>query len=136
MTKQSVAQPSAPSTREDRARDLAERHFNEIAQTHDKGTWSVPSCTGLETYTVHYRRHSTHPHEGCSCPDFEYRQQACKHLLAVALVAAKSTPCWDCNMRHRTRDLIEAEDWHLEHTLEFFGGELLCAGCARLHGLL
>lgn len=44
------------NTREDRARDLAERNFSEIAQSHDKGAWSVPSCTGLSIYTVHYRR--------------------------------------------------------------------------------
>lgn len=129
--------PSAPPTREDRARTLAERSFNEIAQSHDRGAWSVPSCTGLEIYTVHYRRHSTHPDEGCSCPDFTHRHQACKHLLAVALVASKSTPCWECGTRHRTRDLIEVVDEHLEfNPFTFFGGEMLCPRCARRHGLL
>jgi hypothetical protein len=97
LTQESVAQPVHPSTRyrvsrEDHARELAERHFNEIAKTHDKGAWSVPSCTGLSTYTVHYRRHSTHPDEGCSCPDFEHRGGPCKHLLAVGFVARQSTP--------------------------------------------
>lgn len=136
MTKPSVAQPATRTTREDRARELAERHFHEIAASHDKGTWIVPSCSGLDTYTVHYRRHSTHPDEGCSCPDFEYRQQACKHLLAAALVAKKSTPCWDCGTRYRTRDLVEVTEERMAHTLEFFGGERLCARCARRHGLL
>ncbi len=125
------------NTREDRARDLAERNFSEIAQSHDKGAWSVPSCTGLSIYTVHYRRHSTHPDEGCSCPDFSHRGLPCKHLLAVALVAKKSTPCWDCGTRYRTRDLVEVVDEHLEfNPFTFFGGEMLCPRCARRHGLL
>lgn len=127
--------PAHPSTREDRARELAERHCNEIAASRERGTWSVPSCTGLETYTIHYRCHSTHPEEGCNCPDFEYRQQACKHLLAVAIVAKRSTPCWDFGTRYRMRDLVEVQDWHLEHTLQFFGGEMLCGRCAARHGL-
>lgn len=140
MIDQSVAQPAPRTSREDRARELAERHYHEIAASHDKGTWNVPSCSGLSTYTVHYRRHSTHPEEGCSCPDFEHRGRysggPCKHLYAVALVARKSTPCWDCGTRYRTRDLVEVTEERLEHTLEFFGGERLCPTCARRHGLL
>jgi hypothetical protein len=81
VDKQSVAQPPRTTTREDRARDLAERNFSEIAQ--------------------------------------------------------KSTPCWDCGTRYRTRDLIEVVDEHLEfNPFTFFGGEMLCPRCARRHGLL
>lgn len=130
------AHPTTRTAREDRARLLAADHFHEIAHSHDRGTWSVPSCTGLVHYEVNYRCHSTHPDEGCSCPDYQHRHQACKHLLAAAIVAKGSTPCWDCGTRYRTRDLLEVQDWHLEHTLEFFGGEMLCGRCARHHGLL
>lgn len=94
MIDQSVAQPAPRTTREDRARELAECHFHEIAASHDKGTWSVPSCSGLEVYTVRYSyRETVAGGESCSCPDFEHRGrytgQACRHLLAVAIVAAE-----------------------------------------------
>jgi transposase len=50
--------------------------------------WQVPSQTGGWNYTVT----TAHPTEAdtnaymCSCPDFELRQQACKHVIAVTYV--------------------------------------------------
>jgi transposase len=46
-----------------------------ITQSGD--TWIVPSQSSGTKYTVKLSPFS------CSCPDFEKRQQACKHLLAV-----------------------------------------------------
>jgi transposase len=56
--------------------------------------WLVPSQSGPNEYQVA----STHPHidtlpilEGltCTCPDFELRQQACKHILAVEMTVKR-----------------------------------------------
>jgi hypothetical protein len=46
-----------------------------IIQSGD--TWIVPSQSSGTKYSVRLSPFS------CSCPDFEKRQQACKHLLAV-----------------------------------------------------
>src|SRR5687768_15709063 len=46
-------------------------------------TWLVPSQTGTaKQYTVNPDPESP----SCSCPDFEYRRQRCKHVLAVEIV--------------------------------------------------
>ncbi len=86
MAEQSVAQPPRTTTREDRARDLAERHFHEIAASKDGHEYLVPSCTGAHDYRVHY---DPAGESGCECPDHEIRGAVCKHILAVALVAAE-----------------------------------------------
>jgi hypothetical protein len=86
MAEQSVAQPPRTTTREDRARDLAERHFHEIAASKDGHEYLALSCTGARDYRVHYD-----PAGGswCECPDHEIRDAVCKHILAVAIVAAE-----------------------------------------------
>jgi hypothetical protein len=43
----------------------------------------VPSCTGRGFYSVDYRT------EICDCPDYEIRQENCKHILAVGVHVAK-----------------------------------------------
>jgi hypothetical protein len=45
--------------------------------------YTVPSCTGRGFYSVDYR------HETCDCPDFLYRGENCKHILAIGVHVAK-----------------------------------------------
>ena len=45
-------------------------------------TWIVPSQSGPKTYTVNADPESPR----CNCPDFEFRQARCKHVLAVEIV--------------------------------------------------
>jgi hypothetical protein len=74
------------TTREARARDLAERHFHEIAASKDSHEYLAPSCTGAHDYRAHY---DPAGESWCECPDHEIRGAVCKHILAVALVAAE-----------------------------------------------
>ena len=43
----------------------------------------VPSCTGKNSYVVRLDRGT------CECPDFETRREACKHLYAATIKAAR-----------------------------------------------
>lgn len=95
MTKQSLAQPAprtSRTTREDRARELAARHFHEIAASRDGFDYLVPSCTGEHAYRVHY---DPAGESWCECPDWQYRSNVCKHCLAVALIRAGMVPVED-----------------------------------------
>jgi hypothetical protein len=85
-TQESSATSARTNTREDRARDLAERHFHEIAASKDGHEYLVPSCTGAHVYRVYY---DPEGESRCQCPDHEIRGAVCKHLLAVALVVAE-----------------------------------------------
>ena len=49
--------------------------------------WKVPSQSGNGTYVVNL----DHDHPFCTCPDFEKRQQPCKHIHAVEFVAQRET---------------------------------------------
>jgi hypothetical protein len=51
-------------------------------------------------------------------------------------VKVRIAPCSGCGKRFRHRELYEVTEDHLEWTLAFFGGELLCEGCACDHGIL
>src|SRR6266446_8875752 len=63
--------------------ELREQKALQIAATTKltrKGdTWTVPSQAGSKTYKVDANPESPH----CTCPDFESRQQRCKHIFAV-----------------------------------------------------
>lgn len=48
------------------------------------GTWLVPSQSGNGTYKV-----TLGDSASCTCPDFELRQKACKHVIAARLVAER-----------------------------------------------
>jgi transposase len=68
---------------------LSERESKALAiATHTKlvrkpnNTWIVPSQSGPKTYTVNADPESPR----CNCPDFEFRQARCKHVLAVEIV--------------------------------------------------
>jgi hypothetical protein len=75
---------SAYSARAERALKLFEERGH-LIRSVAPDTFEVPSC-GMEgrRYTVRYGGHE----ESCSCPDFAYRGEACKHLLAVGIMHA------------------------------------------------
>jgi hypothetical protein len=69
-------------TRELRALQLYRKHGQEIHHVGED-LYLVPRCTGRGFYTVDYAV------EVCDCPDFQYHQENCKHILAVGIYVAK-----------------------------------------------
>ena len=49
--------------------------------------WKVPYQSGNGTYIVNL----DHDHPFCTCPDFEARNQACKHIHAVEFTLQRET---------------------------------------------
>ena len=91
MIDQSLAHPAHDSrhqrlTREARGIALFEERGDEIQQLA-RGLYSVPKCSGRGDYLVEYGAGV----ESCECKDFEFHGEryACKHLIAVAIFAAK-----------------------------------------------
>lgn len=66
------------NTRETRAAEIADR----LRIVNDGQKWLVPSQTGATKYTVRI----VGERADCTCPDFELRRLACKHVLAVQYV--------------------------------------------------
>jgi hypothetical protein len=122
-----IAHPAPPNTRELRAVDLAERCFEEIAASHRGGRYTVPASSG-GSYAVTYTARS----ESCECPDWQIRGATCYHVLAVAVVRAKTGICAGCGRRARHRDLYPVGDDHLT----YFEGDQLCEACAIGAGIL
>lgn len=75
--------PAPPATREMRGLALHRDHGHEIERVYPS-TYLVPSCSGDALYTVHLA-----PRERCECPDFEVRGEACKHVYAATIKAAR-----------------------------------------------
>jgi hypothetical protein len=119
---------TVPNTRELRALELAEHYFEEISLSHRGGTYTVPSLHGDHTYSVTY----TAREESCFCPDWEFGH-TCYHILAAAVVRAKTGICADCGHRFRYRELVEVLE---EDHLTFCEGDVVCEACARNHGVL
>jgi transposase len=69
--------------------DAREERGLQIAQTSKivktPVGWKVPSQSGNGSYVVNL----DHGHPFCTCPDFEKRQQPCKHIHAVEFVTQK-----------------------------------------------
>ena len=129
MTTTTIPKPARADTRELRALDLVEGHFDEIALSHRGGRYTVPSLHGEHRYTVTY----TAREESCSCPDWEFGH-TCYHVLAAAVVRAKTGICAGCGRRSRHRELVELhEDNH--DNLTYFHGDLLCPACADNAGV-
>ena len=119
---------TVPNARELRALLLAEEHLEEIAASHRGGTYTVPSLHGEHHYAVTY----TARDESCYCKDWELGH-TCYHILAVAVVRAKTGICSGCGRRFRHRELVEVlEDDHLT----FYQGDVVCEACACNHGVL
>jgi hypothetical protein len=74
---------SSGNSRELRALALYEE-YAEAIRIVGPDTFEVPSCSGRGHYTVRYGGLE----ESCSCPDFCYRGEACKHLLCVGIAHA------------------------------------------------
>ena len=128
MTRRSLAQPSTvPNTRELRALALAEERFEKIAASHRGGTYTVPSQHGEHTYDVTY----TAREESCCCRDWEFGH-TCYHVLAAAVVRAKTSVCAGCGHRFRHRDMAEVLE---EDHLTFYEGDVVCEACARNYGV-
>ena len=124
---QSLAHPAhRPNgdTRELRALALAEERFEEIALSHRGGVYSVPSLHGEHHYNVTY----TAREEVCRCPDWEFGH-TCYHVLAAAVVRAKTGICAGCGHRFRHRELVECVEGNHDN-LTYFDGDLLCRTCA------
>jgi hypothetical protein len=77
-----IAHQGKGDTRELRALELYRKHGEEIRHVGED-LFTVPSCTGSRLYTVDYAV------EVCDCPDFQYRGENCKHILAVGIYLAK-----------------------------------------------
>lgn len=133
MDTKSLAHPRTQpngNTRELRGLALAEEHFEAIARSHRRGTYSAPSCTVSGSYVVEYTRRS----ESCSCPDWQHRHNACKHIIAVALIKAKTDVCSGCGSRFPRRELIELHEVNHD-SLTYFHGDELCRECADNAGV-
>lgn len=77
------------------AHQLSERESKALAiATHTQlvrkpnNTWMVPSQSGPKKYTVNYDDQSPR----CTCPDFEFRQARCKHVLAIEITLKREFP--------------------------------------------
>jgi hypothetical protein len=116
-------------TRELRALALAGRCFEEIALSHRGGLYTVPASGG-GSYDVTY----TTREESCSCPDWQIRGAVCYHVMAAAVVRAKSGICAGCGRRFRHRDLLECVEGRHDG-LTYFDGDLLCPECADNAGV-
>ena len=124
-----IAHPrTVPNTRELGALTLAEERFEEIAASHRGGRYIVPSLHGEHTYDVVY----TARKESCCCPDWQFGH-TCYHVLAAAVVRAKTGVCAGCGRRFRHRDMVEVLE---EDHLTFYEGAVVCEACARNHGVL
>ncbi len=119
-----ITHPALPNTRELRALALAERCFEEIASSPRGGRYTVPASGG-GSYSVTY----TAREESCECKDWEFGH-TCYHILAAAVVRAKTGICCECG--RRARDLYEVGDDHLT----YFEGDRLCEACAVGAGIL
>ncbi len=115
------------TTRVQRGRDLYTEHADEIK--FEDGVWFVPSQhEATSVYEVTLGRKG----EFCECKDFEFRGEACKHILAATIAHAKTATCSGCGDRIRHRDLTEVTEDH--ESLTWFVGDLLCPECIRDHG--
>jgi hypothetical protein len=125
MATTSLAEPRHLDTRELRTLMLAEERFEEISLSHRGGRYTVPSLPGEHHYGVTY----TAREESCSCPDWQIRGATCYHVLAAAVVRAKTGVCSGCGRRFRHRDLTECVEGNHDD-LTYFDGDLLCPECA------
>jgi SWIM zinc finger len=127
-TTTTIQEAATADTREARGLRLAQERFEEIALSHRGGRYTVPSLHGEHAYGVTYSARE----ESCSCPDWEFGH-TCYHVLAAAVVRAKTSICAGCGHRFRHRELVEVLE---EDHLTFYEGDAVCETCARNHGVL
>ena len=125
-----IAHPrTVPNSCELRALLLAEQRLEEIAASHRGGLYTVPSLHGEHSYPVRY----TVREESCGCRDWEFGH-TCYHVLAAAVVRAKTGICAGCGRRFRYRALVECVEGNHDN-LTYFDGDLLCPACADNAGV-
>ena len=74
--------------REERGKAIASTGLVKRTKTNEM-LWDVPSQSGSGCYRVDLAGNEP----TCTCPDFELRQKACKHVFAVAFaVVAQKNP--------------------------------------------
>lgn len=127
-TTTTIPESTRTDTREARGLRLAQERFEEIALSHRGGRYTVPRLHGERAYGVTYSARE----ESCSCPDWEFGH-TCYHVLAAAVVRAKTGICAGCGHRFRHRELVEVLE---EDHLTFYAGDVVCETCARNHGAL
>ena len=71
------------NAREQRGLEIADKS----KLTFKNGLWLVPSQSGRDAYTVKKSNHQLH----CTCPDYEFRRNRCKHIIAVEIVIQRKT---------------------------------------------
>ncbi len=69
--------------------------------------WKVPSQVGNGSYIVNL----DHGHPFCTCPDFEKRQQPCKHIHAVEYVAQRETKPDGSETVTRSMKITCTQEW-------------------------
>jgi|GEM_PF-3561164 len=57
---------------------------NRTTITQDGNLWLVPSQSGKGKYKVNTLKQT------CSCPDYDFRKQKCKHLYAVEIIIERT----------------------------------------------
>lgn len=123
-TSTTIPESTRTDTRESRGLRLAQERFEEIALSHRGGRYTVPSLHGEHAYGVTY----TAREESCSCRDWEFGH-TCYHVLAAAVVRAKTGICAGCGHRFRHRELVEVVEGNHDG-LTYFDGDQLCRVCA------
>jgi hypothetical protein len=123
-TTTTIPETTPTDTREALGLRLAQERFEEIARSHRGGRYTVPSLLGEHAYGVIY----TAREESCNCRDWEFGH-TCYHVLAAAVVRAKTGICAGCGHRFRHRELVECVEGNHDD-LTHFHGDLLCRTCA------
>ncbi len=135
MTTTTIAQPSRPTTREQRGLALYRDRTDQIRYDAQERVWLVPSQNDVTSvYEVTLGRRG----ESCECADFEFHghEGACKHIVAATIARAKSAACAGCGERHPRREMVEVGPEQAEHSATAQEGELYCRPCGRRHGVL
>ncbi|MGH7789774.1 MAG: transposase [Candidatus Binatia bacterium] len=84
--------------------------------------WVVPSQTLVGTYRVTFIAGAGH----CTCPDFEKRQQSCKHVYAVELVVRRETAVDGTVTETRAVRMTYSQDWSAYNTAQTTEKEHFC----------
>ncbi len=93
--------------------DMRETKGKQIAQMcqiekKDKNNWIVPSQSGRGSYRVSLYDNSWK----CNCPDYELRQQPCKHVYAVMTLVLKWFDKEGNETTIKIKRKVYAQDWH------------------------
>lgn len=120
---------SVHESRGERALRLYEEHGGDIQRLHGE-IFAVPSQDGTRMHRVDYHN------EFCSCPDHQYRDATCIHVLQVGIWMAKSFVCDICRERHPRSEKVEIHEEQVAWSMGVNAGERLCRNCAKEAGVL